>query len=87
MENELNVGIRPAGCSLHKSLSEHKKYIDKFYKKRNNESIPKIYESIIGNAIEVSIKDDLFNIFKNGNLKLSRSSTSNLIDLEEIIIK
>ena len=87
-ESERNWGVRPDGCSLHISVKEHNKFIELIYNKREEEdTIPSEYDRIVGEVIEVLIKDDLYNSFqKEGTLRLLEHQMNNLIKLEELSI-
>lgn len=86
-ESERGWGVRPDGCSLHTSLEEHKKYINSIYKEREKHTeIPHEYDRIVGETIEVMIKDDLYDNIEEGSLRLMEHQMNNLIKLEEIII-
>ena len=85
-ESERGWGIRPDGCSLHFTLEDRQKYIDSIYKNRNASNVPDEYDRICGEAIEVSIKEELYDSIENGTLRLLRHEMHNLIKLEEIIL-
>jgi hypothetical protein len=85
-ESERGWGIRPDGCSLHTTLEERKKYLDSIYKNRDSSSIPHEYDRICGEAFEVSIKEELYDSFENGTLRLMRHEMHNLIQLKEMIL-
>lgn len=85
-ESERGWGIRPDGCSLHKTIEEHKIYIESIYKSREIDiEIPYEYDRIVGDSFEVMIKEDLYEEVKN-SLRLSQYEMNNLLKLEEIII-
>lgn len=83
--SEKNKGVTMDGCSLHSHLTDHKKYINNIYSKRNG-SIPIEYDRIVGNPIEVMVNQPIINIFTDGSLRLPNHCLNNLIDLEEIFI-
>ena len=85
-ESDFDWGIRPDGCSLHLSIMDRNIYIDSIYSKRDPE-IPKEYERIIGEPVEVSINDQLFKFLeKSGSLRLMENELNNLLSLEELVI-
>jgi len=86
-ESERGWGVRPDGCSLHLTLEEHKKYVNKIYEGRDTHSeVPYEYDRICGEPLEVLIKDNLFNEIKDGTLRLWQYELGNLIKLEELVI-
>jgi hypothetical protein len=86
-ESESGWGVRPDGCSLHIELVHHMAFINKIYESRDLNNIPYEYDRVVGNPIQVIVSDDIFNqIKKNGNLRLSQVSFSNLRKLNEIKI-
>ena len=84
-ESERGWGIRPDGCSLHLTVEDHKRYIKSIYDSRLNESVPYEYDRIVGEIIEVMIKDTLYDEIK-GSYRLWQHEMNNLTKLEEIII-
>ena len=85
-ESERGWGIRPDGCSLHTTLTERKNYVESIYKDRDANNVPDEYDRVCGEPIEVSIKEELYNSFENGTLRLMRHEMNNLIQLKEIIL-
>lgn len=88
-ESERGWGIRPDGCSLHLTTKECKEYIKSIYDVRKMEtSVPDEYERIVGEPIEVEIKEELYNILtEQGHMRLYQHQLGNLIKLEEINLK
>ena len=87
-ESERSWGVRPDGCSLHVSVKDHEKFIEQVYNKREDEdTVPPEYDRIVGEVIEVMIKDDLYDSFQSsGSLRLLEHQLNNLMKLEEISI-
>ena len=85
-ESERGWGIRPDGCSIHRSLADHKAYVDKMYKGRG-EVIPNEYDRVVGDPMPGLISQTLSTkLFDRGYLRISEVETNNLIRLEDIII-
>jgi len=84
-ESERGWGVRPDGCSLHLTMGEHKKYIEKIYESRDSRNIPDEYDRTVGEVIDVFVKDDLYDAIK-GSLRLWKHELNNLLKLEEITI-
>jgi hypothetical protein len=86
-ESERGWGVRPDGCSLHLTKEDHKKYIDSIYKERESHTeVPYEYDRIVGEPIEILIKDDLYDSIDAGTLRLMEHQMNNLIKLEELVI-
>jgi hypothetical protein len=86
-ESERGWGVRPDGCSLHLTKEDHKKYIDSIYKERETHTeVPYEYDRIVGEPIEILIKDDLYDSIDTGTLRLMEHQMNNLIKLEELVI-
>lgn len=83
-ESERGCGVKPDGCSLHTSIDEHKKFIHSIYNARIGDT-PNEYDMVVGEPIEVMVKDTLFEIIE-GSLRILSYQLNNLIKLEEIII-
>lgn len=88
-ESERGWGVRPDGCSLHIDELERKKYIDKIYDDRSNEStVPDEYDRVFGSEMVVFVNDDMFSkIQSKGTIRIFEHELNNLISLEDIIIK
>lgn len=88
-ESERGWGVRPDGCSLHVDTTERKKFIDKIYESRSNDShVPSEYDRIIGDEMEVFVDDMLFSSIKSkGSVRIYEHELNNLIKFDELIIK
>ena len=76
--------IRSDGCSLHIDKSNRDSYINSFYETRD-ETIPKVYERVIGEECIVEVKDDILELVKKEvNIRLSEIELNNLTNLKEI---
>ena len=84
-ESERGWGVRPDGCSLHTTLINHKKFINSIYSDRDGD-VPDEYDRVVGEPIEVMIKDTLSELFEDGSLRILAYQLNNLIKLEEIVI-
>ena len=78
----------PDGCSIHLSSEDRKNYIDSIYKERIGCEVPDEYDRIVGSEIESFIDDALYEILKKEkSIRLYQHQYSNLINMNEIIIK
>lgn len=80
--------IERDGCSIHLERKDRLEYLKKEYAGRNPSYIPDTYEMALGDAIEVFIGDNLYEILSNDkSLRIEETSLRNLLKLDEIIIK
>lgn len=80
-------GLRPFGCTLHRTLDDCNKFTSEFYVIRQSDSmIPDEYEKVIGDPFECFVSDDLYRIIeKDLNVRLMENEMNNLIVLNEIL--
>ncbi len=87
-ESIINQGTRPDGCSLHINLESSKEYLRSIYNFRENTKIPNIYESVVGQPIEVLVNDRLFKLVENNKIiRLFQNEFNNLIQLKDILVQ
>lgn len=86
-ESERGFGSRPDGCSIHIDSEARIKYIDSIYDLRGD-SVPNIYDRVIGSELEAFVDDDLFKmVLDKKSIRLIEPELNNLIKFEELIIK
>lgn len=83
-ESDSGIGQIPDGCSLHLNTNCLKDYINQVYKNREGD-VPDSYDRILGDPIEVIVKDILFDILsKDKTVRLHQHEMNNLLNLNEI---
>lgn len=85
-ESSNNNEFLSNGCTLHLDLKDRNKYVDSIYESRNFSAVPDKYDRIVGEGIQVSISEDLYNhLFSKKVVKLTESSLQNLKSFSEIL--
>jgi hypothetical protein len=85
-ESIKNGTFLSSGCTLHLNLKERDKYVDSIYSNRNENSIPNVYDKIIGDPIVVYVNDEMYNnITVEKSIKISQVEFLNMIKFGEII--
>jgi hypothetical protein len=86
-ESERGWGVRPDGCSLHMNNDNRDSYIKSIYESRDD-NVPDEYDRFVGNPIEVSVSDSIYNeiVENNGSIRLMQHSLTNCKLMGEIKI-
>lgn len=83
VERERGYESRPNGASIHKDEKSRKEYIEKIYSDRNVDDVPNTYECVIGEPIDVLLKNNLLGDSKT--IIIKRHEFNNLLDFNEIL--
>ena len=85
-ESERGWGSRADGCSLHRDLASHQKYVDDVYRDRTyHQYVPDQYDRTIGDPTAVEISENLYqSMGVLTGLRLDEVETNNLLKLNEI---
>lgn len=67
IESEKGWGQRPDGCSLHKTVSDCKDFIDKYWSSMPY-FVPNEYDCPVGEPYHISIPKELYNEMMQNNL-------------------
>ena len=77
-----------SGCSIHLDNQEKVRFINSIYNERDVEDIPNEYERVLGDGLDAYIEDNLFEILKKDkSLRIYQNQYSNLLNMNELIIK
>lgn len=81
-------GIGRDGCSLHIDEAARTGYLVGSYYGRSDEAVPAEYSRAVGMPVEAYVDDALFDrLSRLGTVRLPESSLSNLMNMDEIILK
>lgn len=88
-ESGRSWGVRPDGCSIHLDSAERDRYVESVYSaRRGSESVPDEYDRIVGAPMESYVDDLLFDsLKKEKSIRLAQHEMSNLLGMEDIIIR
>lgn|SRR5574343_430403 len=85
-ESERDWGVRPDGCSLHKTKSDLDRYINSIYQDRDPNNIPDEYDRISGEYTDAYITEELYDKLKDGSLRLLQHEMNNLKSVEYLLL-
>lgn len=81
-------GSFPDGCSVHADEGAHRDYLAAEYGGRTSADVPPEYSRALGVPVEAYVDDHLRDrLVGTGSIRLQQTSTRNLIDMGEIILK
>ena len=86
-ETERDGVIQPDGCSLHFDKIALTQFTSDFYSNRTEDVVPEVYERVIGEPIEVSVTESIYNIISEmKSVRIQQYEMNNLLVLKEINI-
>lgn len=85
--SERDREIMRDGCSIHVSQSVRDEYVHSVYSKRSSD-VPSEYDYVCDSTHEVYLDDGLSSVLlEKGTIRIDEPSFSNLLRMDEIIIK
>jgi hypothetical protein len=86
-ETERDGVIQPDGCSLHFDKIALTQFTSDIYSNRTEDVVPEVYERVIGEPIEVSVTESIYNIISEmKSVRIQQYEMNNLLGLKEINI-